>query len=46
MVYKNAAGVAILCIYVNVVYCIGDKKAVTAAIHNIKSIYAIKKLEN
>ena len=44
MLRKTADGVVILCIYVDDVCCIGDRKAVTAAINDIEAIYSIKKI--
>ena len=44
MMCKTADRVVILCICVDNVCCIGDRKAVTAAINNIEAIYTIKKV--
>ena len=44
MLQKNDDRVVILCIYVDDVCCIGDRKAVTGAINNMESIYSIKKI--
>jgi copper chaperone CopZ len=44
MVSENEHGIAILCIYVDDVMCVGDEMAVKEAIRNIEGMYSIKRM--